>query len=242
MRQRGGGDFCHITPLQLRGLFAFLTLRFYETFTKTIFLIITPDESHLCQKRQFCASANGGRISSIFPPAQITRDFRFFRFYGFTGICWELISESSLPTGRILCENDNFAQSPTLGRFLPDFRPLQLRGLCAFPILRLYGTSPKLFPEPSLPMSHIFVRNDNLAQAPTVGGFLSDFRQLQLRGLFLNYFPNLHYRRVTSWSKTTISRKRRRWDDFCQILARCNYAGFRLSILRLYGTFPESIF
>ena len=58
----------------------FPIFRRYGTFWKLIFLIITSDESHFGQKRQFCASANGGRISARFSPAAITMWFRFSNF------------------------------------------------------------------------------------------------------------------------------------------------------------------
>ena len=54
-------------------------LQFYG-FTELLKLIsrIAPsDVPHFGRKRQFCASANGGRISVRFSPTTITRGFRF---------------------------------------------------------------------------------------------------------------------------------------------------------------------
>ena len=57
-------------------------LRLYGTFWKLIPRIITSDESHFGQKRRFCVSANGGRISVRFPhPLQLRGD-PLFQFTG----------------------------------------------------------------------------------------------------------------------------------------------------------------
>ena len=91
----------------------------------------------LAKKRQFCAGANGvWGVLSYFRPIQL-QGLWLFQFYGLTDLFPRLFSESSLPMNRILAKNDNFPQAPTLGGFLPYFRPLKLRGLFAFPILRL---------------------------------------------------------------------------------------------------------
>ena len=41
--------------------------------------------SHILEKRQFCTSANGGRISVRFTPTTITMDFRFSNFTALRG-------------------------------------------------------------------------------------------------------------------------------------------------------------
>ena len=106
--------------------------------------------------------------------------FSLSQFYGFTELSSKLFFRIITPDESHLGKNDNSAQAPAVGGFLADSRPLQLRGLFAFPILRLYVTFfSELFPESPLPTSRILVKNDNFAQAPTVGGFLPDFRPLQ---------------------------------------------------------------
>ena len=120
-----------------------------------------------------------------------------------------------------LGKNDNSIQAPALGGFLSDFRPLQLRGIFAFSILRLYGTFVETI---SLNRQSRWVtswQNDNSVQAPTVGGFLPDFRPLQLRGLFafpifrfLRKFRQKFFRIITSDE-----------SHLFQIFAHCNCEG-----------------
>ena len=107
--------------------FHFSNLRPCGTFRKLISRIATSDESHFGLKRQFCASANGGRISLRLTPATLTRDFDFpiLRLYGFF---WKQIYRFATSDESHFGQNDNSARVPTLGGFQPYFPPLKLRG------------------------------------------------------------------------------------------------------------------
>ena len=143
-----------------------------------------------------------------------------------------------------------------MGGFLSYFRPLRLRGLFAFPMLRFYGTfCQNYFPKSSLPTSPIFGKKTPFLRKRQRWADFSQtsapynyeaFSRFQFYVITLsfgkNYFPNYHRRRVP-FLKTPFLRKRQRWADFSQIFARYNYEGFfALPILRLYGTFATTIF
>ena len=101
--------------------------------------------------------------------------------------------------GRISAKkNVDFEGSPTMGGFQPGLRPLRLRGLSDFPILRAYGDFPKVIRRVATSDgAHVCQKVDFECVCvcvcgggpPTVGGIQSDFRHLQLRGIFA--FPIL---------------------------------------------------
>ena len=82
----GGRISVRIRPMQLRGVPPpnFTALR---GFLELISRIVTSDDSHFGQKRQFCAIADGGRISALLPPLQLRWGFAFpiLRLYGTFG-------------------------------------------------------------------------------------------------------------------------------------------------------------
>ena len=153
-----------------------------------------------------------------------------------------------------MVKNDDISRSPTVGGFQPYLRPLQLRGGCAFPILRRYGTARELISRISTSdESHLGQKTTILRGRQRWGGFRSYFRPLQLRGvsLFQFYgftalwgtnFPNRHVRRVAFWSKTPILRERQRWVDFGPFFAHYNYEGFRFSNFTALRNFWKLIF
>ena len=77
--------------------------------------------------------------------------------------------------------------------FLPDFHQLQLRGISAFPILRLGEYFRKVFSRIITSDDPQFFLNFRYFEgSAVVAGFLPDSHQLQLRGVFT--FPILrHY-------------------------------------------------
>ena len=186
--------------------------------------------SHILAKNDnFAPSPTVGGFRSDSPDT-ITRgfDFPISRLYGTLP---KVFTESPLPMSRILGKTTILRMRQRWADFSQIFAHYNYEG---FPMCQFYGFTEipqNYFPESSLPMSRILAKNDNSARAPTVGGFLSDFRPLQLRGI--PAFPilraygafsktivlNRHFRRVTSWSKTTILRGRQRWADFCHIFA-----------------------
>ena len=137
-------------------------------------------------KRRFLGCTKGGRIAVRFSPDTITRA-PIFRFYDFT----ELL-ESNFPNRRIRWAK--FRQTAILrGRqlwvdFCPMPRPLKLRGISTFPILRAYGTFEKLISRIATPDRSHFCQKRRFrgsANGGGWGGHLSDFRPLQLRSVFL---------------------------------------------------------
>ena len=68
----------------------------------------------------------------------------------------------------ISVENVDFGGAPTLGGFQHDCHPLQLRGIFAFPILRLYGILKAISRIATLDESR-FGRDVDLEGAPKEG-------------------------------------------------------------------------
>ena len=141
-------------PLQLRRLFAFPILRIYGTFPKLFSESPHPTSRILVETTIPRGRQRWADLCQI--SAHLIMRVSIFQFYGFTELFRNYPPPRTITSDEShLGQNDNFVQAPTVGGFLPYFRPIQLRGLFAFPILRFYGTFPKLFPESSLPMSHI---------------------------------------------------------------------------------------
>ena len=144
----------------------------------------------------------------------------------------------------VLGQKRQFCAITNCGEVSVRFSPLHLRGLFAFPILRIYGTFWKLIPRIiASDESHFGQKRQFCSIAscgrisslfpPTTSTTASHFSNLRPYGAFLETnFPNHHPRWVTSCTKTTILRERQRWADFCPIFARYNYECF--SLFRFY--------
>ena len=91
---------------------------------------------------------------------------------------------------RILAGNVDFEGAPTVGETQSDFRPLQLRWMFTFPILRLTELLNAIF-RIAAPDESRFGQNADFEGSPTAGGIQSD-SPLQLRGFFR--FPILRLR------------------------------------------------
>ena len=209
---------------------------------------------------------------------------------------------------RLLVEKTISPQAPTVGGFLSHFRPLQLRGLFAFPILRLTELLRKLFfriitsGESHLGQNRQFCTGANggrISARFQPDAITRDFRFSNftaLRNFCQNDFLNPRFQRVSSWPErqfrtsadggrisvrftpatttralrfsnftellpklfsesprptsrilveTTISHKRQRWEDFCQLSPATITRDFRVSdftVLRnvCQRYFPES--
>ena len=192
----------------------------------------------------------GGFVSDS--PRYNYEGFSISQFYGFTELPKTIFLNRHFR--RVASSpKRQFRASANGGRISVRFRQLQLRGISDCPILRLYGTFPKLFSESPLPTSRIFVRNDNFAQAPTAGGFLAYFSPLQLRGLLLFqfycftellpklFFLNRHFRCVTSWPKRQFFASANGGRISVRFAPASITRLFAFPILRLYGTFAKTI-
>ena len=131
-------DFCPI--IAQYNYDGFSLLQFYgftDLFWKLIPRIITSDEPHFGQKRQFCASAKGGRISARFPPTTITRAFRFSNFTALRNFL-----ETNSPKHHFrrvtFCQKRRFCASANGGRISFRFPPTTITMGFAFPI---YGST-----------------------------------------------------------------------------------------------------
>ena len=76
--------------------------------------------------------------------------------------------------GRILVENVDSDGNPTVVGTQSDFRPLQLRWIAAFPILRITEDFKKQFRESPLPMGRNLAKNADFDGSPKVGGIQPD--------------------------------------------------------------------
>ena len=104
-----------------------------------------------------------------------------------------------------------------------------------FPMFRFYG-----FTELFKKVIHRIATSD---ESHSVGVFQPDPRYnydafplsqfTDMRNFLKSNSPNRQIRGSTFWSKTSISRERRRWADLSHISARCNYE--RIALFQFYG-------
>ena len=131
-----GGPQSDFRPPELRGLSDFPILRICETALRgNLFSESPPPMGYILAKTTML---RGRRLLAGFSPIFAHYNYEGESLSNFTAIRTIITSDESH-----LGQNDNFVQAPTVGGFLSDFRPLQLLGLFAFPILRLYGTFAK---------------------------------------------------------------------------------------------------
>ena len=138
-----------------------------------------------------------------------------------------------------MVENVDFEGAPTMvagGSVGPP--PATITRNFRFPNLRLMGL--KVIPRiVTTDESHFWPKNVDIEGSPAVCGIHPDCTPIQLRclstspilritGILKMQFPESPLPVSRIWSGTSILMDRRRWAEFSQIFARCNYGVFLL--------------